>query len=63
MVLKGDIPNSATEKGDFNYANEMVQFIKENYANIDIIVAAYPEKHPHSTRHPYQPQAIPFCRV
>ncbi len=48
MVLKGDIPNSATEKGDFNYANEMVQFIKENYANIDIIVAAYPEKHPHA---------------
>ena len=48
MVLKGDAPNTIVKKGDFEYANEMVKFIKENYENIDILVAAYPEKHPHS---------------
>ena len=48
MVLKGDAPNTVVKKGDFEYANEMVKFIKEHYDNIDILVAAYPEKHPHS---------------
>jgi methylenetetrahydrofolate reductase (NADPH) len=48
MVLKGDAPNTIVKKGDFEYANEMVKFIKENYENIDILVGAYPEKHPHS---------------
>ena len=48
MVLKGDAPNAIVKKGDFEYANEMVKFIKENYENIDIMVGAYPEKHPHS---------------
>ena len=48
MVLKGDTPIKIAQKGDFEYANEMVKFIKENYENIDIIVAAYPEMHPHS---------------
>ena len=48
MVLKGDYPKTIIKKGDFNYANEMVEFIKENYLDINILVAAYPEKHPHS---------------
>jgi len=48
MVLKGDAPKAIVKKGDFEYANEMVKFIKENYENIDIMVGAYPEKHPHS---------------
>jgi methylenetetrahydrofolate reductase (NADPH) len=48
MVLKGDTPSKPLHKGDFEYANEMVKFIKEHYDNIDILVAAYPEKHPHS---------------
>ena len=48
MVLKGDRPNKPMYKGDFKYANEMVEFIKEHYDNLDIIVAAYPEKHPYS---------------
>ena len=49
MVLKGDYPKTVIKKGDFAYANEMVEFIKENYLNMDILVAAYPEKHPHSS--------------
>ena len=48
MVLKGDTPKEIVKKGDFEYANEMVKFIKQNYENIDILVGAYPEKHPHS---------------
>ena len=48
MVLKGDRPSKPMYKGDFKYANEMVKFIKEHYDNLDILVAAYPEKHPHS---------------
>jgi len=48
MVLKGDTPSKPLHKSDFEYANEMVKFIKEHYDNIDILVAAYPEKHPHS---------------
>jgi len=42
MVLKGDYPKTIIKKGDFNYANEMVEFIKENYLDINILVAAYP---------------------
>ena len=48
MVLRGDIPERMINNGDFQYASDLVRFIKERYENIDICVAAYPEKHPQS---------------
>jgi methylenetetrahydrofolate reductase (NADPH) len=48
MVLRGDIPERMINTGDFKYATDLVRFIKERYENIDIYVAAYPEKHPQS---------------
>ena len=46
LALKGDEPkdNLVCYK-DFAYANELVQFIREN-SSLDIAVAGYPEKHP-----------------
>ena len=48
MLIEGDYPKTIIKKGDFNYANEMVEFIKENYLDLNIIVAAYSDNHPHS---------------
>ena len=49
VVLRGDVPPAIRDIGDFHYANELVEFIKNNYANqFSIDVAAYPEKHPQS---------------
>jgi len=55
MVLKGDAPKvrfpykNNRNKGDFHFANEMVEFIKEQYEGyFHIQVGAFPEKHPQS---------------
>jgi len=55
MVLKGDAPKvrfpykKNKNKGDFRFANEMVEFIKEQYKGyFHIQVGAFPEKHPQS---------------
>jgi len=55
MVLKGDAPKvrfpykNSRDKGDFRFANEMVEFIKEHYKDyFHIQVGAFPEKHPQS---------------
>ena len=55
MVLKGDAPKvrfpykNSRNKGDFQFANEMVEFIKEQYEGyFHIQVGAFPEKHPQS---------------
>ena len=55
MVLKGDAPKvrfpykNSINKGDFRFANEMVEFIKEQYKGyFHIQVGAFPEKHPQS---------------
>jgi len=55
MVLKGDTPKvrfpykNSRDKGDFRFANEMVEFIKEHYKGyFHIQVGAFPEKHPQS---------------
>jgi len=55
MVLKGDAPKvrfpykNGRDKGDFRFANEMVEFIKEKYKGyFHIQVGAFPEKHPQS---------------
>ena len=55
MVLKGDTPTvrfpykNSRDKGDFRFANEMVEFIKDQYKGyFHIQVGAFPEKHPQS---------------
>ncbi|NYT52872.1 MAG: methylenetetrahydrofolate reductase [NAD(P)H] [Candidatus Vesicomyosocius endoextente] len=47
IALRGDIPSSIRNMGDFHYANELVEFIRSKYNdNFNIEVAAYPEMHP-----------------
>ena len=47
VALRGDIPSGTVSHGDFNHANELVSFIRENYNDhFHIEVAAYPETHP-----------------
>ena len=46
-TLRGDMPSGTVSRGDFNYANELVSYIRENYNDqFHIEVAAYPEVHP-----------------
>jgi len=47
VALRGDLPSGMQDPGDFRYANELVEFIRQetgDYFNIE--VAAYPEVHP-----------------
>lgn len=47
VTLRGDMPSGTVSQSDFNYANELVGFIRENYNDqFHIEVAAYPETHP-----------------
>lgn len=42
LALRGD--DNGTSYGDFNYANELISYVKEN-KNFNIIAACYPEGH------------------
>ncbi|HEY2471199.1 MAG TPA: methylenetetrahydrofolate reductase [NAD(P)H] [Terracidiphilus sp.] len=50
VALRGDLPVTAMSSaapGEFRYANELVEFIREQHGNFfKIEVAAYPEVHP-----------------
>jgi methylenetetrahydrofolate reductase (NADPH) len=47
VALRGDLPSGMATPGDFRYAAELVQFIREHSgAHFHIEVAAYPETHP-----------------
>jgi methylenetetrahydrofolate reductase (NADPH) len=47
VALRGDLPSGMRDRGDFNYANELVEFIRsETGDHFHIEVAAYPEIHP-----------------
>ncbi len=49
VALRGDLPSGMVERGDFNYANELVAFIREKFGDeLHIEVAAYPDFHPES---------------
>lgn len=46
LALRGDLPKGwEGTRGDFNYANELVVFIKENFSEFCIAIAGNPEKH------------------
>jgi methylenetetrahydrofolate reductase (NADPH) len=49
VALRGDIPSGMRHLGDFNYANELIEFIRKETGDFfNISVAAYPEFHPES---------------
>ena len=50
VALRGDMPSGMQEAGEFRYANELVEFIRnETGDHFHIEVAAYPEIHPQAT--------------
>lgn len=52
VALRGDLPMGMDDPGEFQYANELVSFIREHSGDyFHIEVAAYPEKHPQSIDH------------
>ena len=47
VALRGDLPSGMATAGEFQYANELVEFIrKETDGHFHLEVAAYPEVHP-----------------
>jgi len=47
VALRGDLPSGTMDAGEFNYANELVSFIRRETGDwFEIEVAAYPETHP-----------------
>jgi methylenetetrahydrofolate reductase (NADPH) len=47
VALRGDLPSGVGDRGEFRYANELVEFIRaETGDRFRIEVAAYPEWHP-----------------
>lgn len=47
VALRGDMPSGMVDAGEFRYANELVQFIREETGNaFSVEIAAYPEFHP-----------------
>ncbi|MFP5409857.1 MAG: methylenetetrahydrofolate reductase [NAD(P)H] [Gammaproteobacteria bacterium] len=47
VALRGDLPSGTMDAGEFNYANELVAFIRQETGDwFEIEVAAYPEIHP-----------------
>jgi methylenetetrahydrofolate reductase (NADPH) len=49
VVLRGDRPDGAAGPGPFQYANELVSYIRETFGDaFHIEVACYPEFHPES---------------
>jgi methylenetetrahydrofolate reductase (NADPH) len=47
VALRGDMPSGMQEAGAFRYANELVEFIRQQSSDyFHIEVAAYPEVHP-----------------
>lgn len=47
VALRGDLPSGMADPGEFRYANELVEFIRQESADEFMLeVAAYPEVHP-----------------
>ncbi|QJR16271.1 methylenetetrahydrofolate reductase [NAD(P)H] [Usitatibacter palustris] len=51
VALRGDLPSGMAVSGEFRYASELVQFIREETGSaFHIEVAAYPEYHPQARK-------------
>jgi methylenetetrahydrofolate reductase (NADPH) len=51
VALRGDMPSGMATSGEFRYASELVQFIREETGDwFHIEVAAYPEYHPQARK-------------
>jgi methylenetetrahydrofolate reductase (NADPH) len=49
VALRGDLPSGMAQAGQFRYASELVEFVREKFGDtFHIEVAAYPEYHPQS---------------
>ncbi len=47
IALRGDLPSGMARAGDMHYASDLVQFIRQHFADeFEITVACYPEIHP-----------------
>jgi methylenetetrahydrofolate reductase (NADPH) len=47
VALRGDLPSGMADPGEFRYANELVEFVRQETGDwFHIEVAAYPEYHP-----------------
>jgi len=61
VALRGDLPSGMAEPGEFRYANELVQFIREETGDwFQIEIAAYPETHPQARN--YRDDLLNFKR-
>ena len=61
VALRGDLPSGMQDIGEFHYANELVEFIREETGDhFQIEVAAYPEIHPQAEN--YQADIENFAR-
>ena len=61
VALRGDLPSGMQDIGDFKYANELVEFIRQETGDyFQIEVAAYPEMHPQAVN--YQTDIKNFSR-
>lgn len=50
VALRGDLPSGEVSASDFRYANELVEFIRQETGDwFEIEVAAYPEIHPEAS--------------
>ncbi len=50
VALRGDLPSGMRDPGDFRYANELIEFIRQQTGDhFTIEVAAYPEVHPQAS--------------
>src|SRR5690606_17783597 len=60
VVLRGDRPEGMTGPGPFQYANELVEYIRQKFGDsFRIEVACYPEFHPES--HSPESELRHFC--
>ncbi len=49
LALAGDPPDGSAISGDFRYASELVEVVRDHPADFSVGVAAHPEVHPRST--------------
>ena len=49
LALAGDPPDGSAISGDFHYASELVEVVRDHPADFSVGVAAHPEVHPRST--------------